>query len=107
MEYGLAQTEKGHPLAILADSNSPEMACLQGQTISASKPDLTLTPLNENLETNWDSAVQTKLWPAPTMKEFLVAMRTKNYPAVHHSDEFQSAYRVIRREYFPHQDIGG
>jgi len=64
----------------------------------------------ETLEANWDSAVRTRLWPATVMNEFIVAMRAQNYPAVHHSEDYRQkykpAYRVVRRKYFPYQEIG-
>ena len=65
----------------------------------------------EALEVNWNSAVQTQLWPATAMDKFIAMMRLQNYPVVHHSDgyhqKYKPAYRVVWRKYFPYQEIGG
>jgi len=65
----------------------------------------------KTLEAYWDYAVQTKLFSTSTMITYIQEMRTHNYPAVHHSSEYNQlyhpAYRVIRRKYLPCEDIEG
>ncbi len=62
------------------------------------------------LEENWKSAVQICPFSTADMGQFIRKMRTNNYPAVHHSDEYKRAYkpayRVICCKYITCQEIG-
>ena len=55
------------------------------------------------LEEYWRSAVNMQHFLPAEMKSFIESMQTQNYPAVHHSPEFENlyrpAYRVVRRKF--------
>jgi len=59
----------------------------------------------QNLEVYWDCAVQSKIFTTPKMNKFIQKMKSNNFPAVHHSEEFKHhylpAYRVIWRKLYP------
>jgi hypothetical protein len=54
------------------------------------------------LETYWDDARQTGLWPLPPMNEFFTKLKMGGYSPVRHSEKFRRlyrpAYRVILRK---------
>ena len=51
----------------------------------------------------WNAANAMQHFPSASMNEFMEAMRTKKYPAAHHSPEYERlyrpAYRVIWRKF--------
>lgn len=55
------------------------------------------------LESYWEIAASLDAFPASVMDEFIRSMKAQNYPAVHHSSEYERlyrpAYRVILRKY--------
>jgi hypothetical protein len=57
----------------------------------------------QTLENYWEVAARLSHFPAAGMITFIQSMRTQNYPAVHHSTEYERlycpAYRVIKKEY--------
>jgi hypothetical protein len=59
----------------------------------------------DTIEAYWAAAESTHLFPAPAMNEFIEAMRARNFPAVHHSENYEHsykpAYRVVLHRYFP------
>lgn len=57
------------------------------------------------LERFWQAAVNLEYFSAAKMEEFIRSMKTQNYPAVHHSPEYERlyhpAYRVVARAFCP------
>lgn len=55
------------------------------------------------MKDHWETALNMQHFPSAKMQEFIESMRAKNYPAVHHSTEYERlyrpAYRVIWREF--------
>jgi hypothetical protein len=49
------------------------------------------------LEGYWQAAVSTANFPAVEMDEFFLSMKAQNYPAVHHSTEYEKSYRPAYR----------
>lgn len=53
----------------------------------------------QTLETCWHAAARLGRFPLVEMDEFIQPLRAKNYPAIHHSPEYQRrycpAYRVV------------
>jgi hypothetical protein len=49
------------------------------------------------LEEYWLSAVDMQHFLPAEMKSFIETMQTQNYPAVHHSPEFENSYRPAYR----------
>lgn len=49
------------------------------------------------LEEAWQVAVSMAHFPADKADEFIQSMKTKNYPAVHHSSEYERLYRPAYR----------
>jgi len=57
------------------------------------------------LEEYWQAAVNTAKFPLAEMDEFFRSVKAQNYPAVHHSREYEKsyrpAYRVVARAFCP------
>lgn len=49
------------------------------------------------LERFWRAATAIPLFPAARMDEFIQSMKVQNYPAVHHSPEYEQLYRPAYR----------
>jgi hypothetical protein len=49
------------------------------------------------LEQYWQAAMATSKFPAVEMEEFIRSMKVRNYPAVHHSTEYEKLYRPAYR----------
>jgi hypothetical protein len=56
------------------------------------------------LQGYWNAAMELQHFSSPEMDGFIESARTQNYPAVHHSSEYERlyrpAYRVVWRKYF-------
>jgi len=59
----------------------------------------------QTLKSYWNIAVGMSLYLAADMEEFIQSMQAQDYPAVHHSHEYESfyrpAYRVVWQRFFP------
>jgi len=57
------------------------------------------------LEQLWQAAIATTKFPVEEMEEFIRSMREQDYPAVHHSYEYEKlyrpAYRILALAYCP------
>jgi hypothetical protein len=57
------------------------------------------------LEQFWQAAVKLEYFSTAKMEKFIRSMKTKNYPAVHHSPEYEKmyhpAYRVVALAFCP------
>jgi hypothetical protein len=57
------------------------------------------------LEGFWQAAISTSKFSSVKMEEFFQSMKEKNYPAVHHSPEYEKlyrpAYRVVALNFCP------
>jgi hypothetical protein len=57
------------------------------------------------LEGFWQAAIATAKFPYREMEEFFQSIKAKNYPAVHHSPEYEQlyrpAYRVVAQTFCP------
>ncbi len=55
------------------------------------------------LKDYWNTAIAIQHFPSAEMEEFIKSMQAQNYPAVHHSPEYERlyrpAYRVIWRKF--------
>jgi len=49
------------------------------------------------LEQYWQAAIATAKFPAAEMEEFIRSMKEQNYPAMHHSSEYEKLYRPAYR----------
>jgi len=49
------------------------------------------------LERYWKSAIDMGRFPRPSMEEFIRPMKVQNYPAVHHSPDYEKLYRPAYR----------
>lgn len=49
------------------------------------------------LEGFWQAAITSSKLPAAEMEEFIRSMKEQNYPAVHHSSEYEELYRPAYR----------
>ena len=49
------------------------------------------------LESCWQAALETEHFPRAAMDSFFQSMRAQNYPAVHHSTEYEESYRPANR----------
>jgi hypothetical protein len=50
-----------------------------------------------SLEQFWQAAINLEYFSATKMEEFIRSMQTQNYPAVHHSPEYEKLYRPAYR----------
>jgi hypothetical protein len=49
------------------------------------------------LKKNWKTATEIQCFPSTEMDEFIESMQAQNYPAVHHSHEYERLYRPAYR----------
>ena len=49
------------------------------------------------LKNYWNTAVAMQYFPSAEMDEFIESMQAQNYPAVHHSPEYERLYRPAYR----------
>jgi hypothetical protein len=64
--------------------------------------------VTQTLERYWDIAASLGCFPDGDMQAFLRPLRAQNYPALHHSPEYERlyrpAYRVIKRDHLAKQE---
>lgn len=57
------------------------------------------------LKDHWNTATITQYFPPTELEEFIKSMQAQNYPAVHHSSEYERlyrpAYRVVWQKFIP------